>query len=56
MSEKKEKHISKCELYAQKEMESYSPEELRQYVLEDLIDVIYNSSDIFDNMQQQWSS
>lgn len=50
------KHLSKCELYAQKEMESYSHEELRQYVMEDLIDVIYNSSDIFDNMEQQWTT
>jgi len=55
MSEK-EKHISKCELYARKEMESYSLEELKNYVLWDLVDVIYNSSDIFENMEQQWGN
>ena len=43
-----------CERIANMEVESMSVEELKQYVYEDLVEVIYNSNDIFEYHAEKW--
>ena len=52
--EKRVAYSEACEKIANMEVESMSVEELKQYVYEDLVELIYNSNDIFEYHAEKW--
>ena len=52
--EKQVAHSEACEKIANMEVESMSVEELKQYVFEDLAELMYNSNDIFEYHAEKW--
>ena len=48
------KHREACEKIADMEVESMSVEELKQYVYEELVETMYNCSDVFEYHAEKW--
>ena len=47
-------HREACEKIANMEVESMSVEELKQYVYEELVETMYNCSDVFEYHAEKW--
>ena len=47
-------HREACEKIADMEVESMSVEELKQYVYEELVETMYNCSDVFEYHAEKW--